>query len=246
MSRRICIEACIASVEDAIAAYEGGADRLELNMALRLDGLTPSLGLLREVKAAVPLPVIVMIRPRAFGFYYSSSEFTVMQTDIDAFLQEGIAGFAFGILTTEQEIDVPRTRQIVHQIKGVESVFHRAFDITPNPDIALNQLVDLGISRILTSGHMPTAPQGMENLRNLQQKAASRIEILPGSGVNTSNVAALLAQTGCTQIHGTFRPPIESQTLTGLDTLRAHPPQGTSKEIVREIRTIVDALKQDS
>ena len=179
MSRRICIEACIASVEDAIAAYEGGADRLELNMALRLDGLTPSLGLLRNVKAAVPLPVIVMIRPRGFGFNYSSSEFAVMQTDIDAFLQEEVAGFAFGILTAEQEIDIPRTRQIVHQIEGIESVFHRAFDVTPNSDTALNQLIDLGITRILTSGHQQTAMQGIETLKNLQQKAASRIEILP-------------------------------------------------------------------
>jgi len=242
MSRRICIEACIASVEDAIAAYDGGADRLELNMALRLDGLTPSLGLLRRVKAAVPLPVIVMIRPRGFGFRYSSSEFAVMQSDIDAFLQEGIAGFAFGILSDSQEIDIPRTRQIVQQIEGVESVFHRAFDVTPNPDTALNRLIDLGITRILTSGHMPTALQGLENLKILQQKAASRIEILPGSGVKPSNVTTLLNQTGCTQIHGTFRSPTTPTTVTGLDTLRAHPPKGTSQKIVKEIRTIVDTL----
>ena len=246
MSRRICIEACISSVEDAVAAYEGGADRLELNMALPLDGLTPSLGLVQKVKAAVPLPIIVMIRPRAFGFNYSSSEFAVMQSDIDAFLQEGIAGFAFGILTAEQEIDLPRTRRIVQQIKGVESVFHRAFDVTPNANTALNHLIDLGISRVLTSGHQPTAMEGIKMLKSLQQKAASQIEILPGSGIKPSNVAALLNQTGCTQVHGTFRPSIKPTTATGLDILRANPSKGTSKEIVNEIRSIVDALKQDS
>ena len=243
MSRRICIEACIASVEDAIAAYEGGADRLELNMALRLDGLTPSIGLVQRVKAAVPLPIIVMIRPRGFGFNYSSSEFAVMQSDIDALLEEGIAGFAFGILTAEREIDIPRTRQIVQQIKGVESVFHRAFDVTPNPETALHQLIDLGIMRILTSGHHPTAIQGIETLKILQQKASSIIEILPGSGVKASNVATLLNQTGCTQVHGTFRSPTKPTTATGLDTLRTPPPKGTSREIVSEIRSIVDTLQ---
>ena len=243
MGRRICIEACISSVEDAIAAYEGGADRLELNMALSLDGLTPSLGLLRKVKKVVPIPIIVMIRPRALGFHYSATEFSVMQSDIECFLQEGVAGFAFGILTQNHEIDLPRTTLIARQIEGVESVFHRAFDITPNASTALYQLIDLGIHRVLTSGQMQTAPEGISALKELQQQAADRIEILPGAGIKPSNVADLLTQTGCNQIHGTFRPPVPLRTFAGLDVLRADPAPGTSKEIVQNIRRITDSLE---
>lgn len=242
MRPRICIEACVASVEDAIAAFEGGADRLELNTALSLDGLTPSLGLVRQVKKAVPLPIIAMIRPRSRGFVYSEAEFSVMQADIDAFKEEGIAGCAFGILTQNHEIDIPRMRIITRQMKGLETVFHRAFDVTPNAERALESLINLGIDRILTSGHRQTAIQGAQNLKTLQLKASSRIEILPGSGIKPENVVTLLSQTACTQVHGTFRPSLSPQHLSGLDILRASPPMGTSKEIVQKIREIVDAL----
>ena len=242
MERRICIEACITTVQGAIAAYEGGADRLELNSALSLDGLTPSLGLLKEVKKAVPLPVIVMIRPRPNGFFYSASEFAVMQADIEVFLNEGVAGFAFGLLTPDYEIDLPRSRIIVQQLSGAEAVFHRAFDITPEAPQALEILIELGIDRILTSGHSPTALQGIDNLANLYKMARNRIEILPGSGIKPENASTILTHTGCTQIHGTFRAPFPSSNVSGLEALRTHPRPGTDKKIVEQIRTIVDAL----
>ena len=242
MGSRICIEACIASVQDAVAAFEGGADRLELNTALSLDGLTPSLGLLREVKKAVPLPIIVMIRPRSLGFVYSEAEFSVMQADIDAFLDEGIAGCAFGILTQNYEVDVHRSQLLVNQMNGLETVFHRAFDVTANAKQALESLIDLGIDRVLTSGHMPTAIQGTQNLKQLHHQASGRIEILPGSGIKPKNVVTLLNETACTQIHGSFRPPAATKNISGLDTLRATPREGTSKDIVHQLRTIIDRL----
>lgn len=242
MNQRICIEACIASVEDAIAAYEGGADRLELNTALSLDGLTPSIGVLRRVKEAVPLPVIVMIRPRPFGFAYSASEFEVMQQDVDAFLQEGVAGFAFGVLHADHQIDHQRVRLLVRQMEGVDKVFHRAFDITPSAKKALEVLTDLGINRVLTSGHQPTAMEGADKIKDLIVQAGGHIEILPGSGINPSNVAAILSQTGCNQIHGTFRAPYSRSTVSGMDALRISPPPGTSKAVVAKTRGIVDSL----
>lgn len=242
MAQRICIEACIASVEDAIAAFEGGADRLELNTAISLDGLTPSIGLLRSVKEAVPLPVIVMIRPRPFGFAYSADEFKVMQRDIDAFLQEDVAGFAFGILWKNGQIDVERTRMLLKQMQGTEAVFHRAFDITPTPSVALEILIDLGVDRILTSGHQATAIEGIAPLKDLLARAGQRIEVLPGSGIKPSNVARLLKETGCTQVHGTFRAPAPAPTARGMDTLRIPAPTGTSKDVVTEVRSIVDKI----
>ena len=243
MKTRICIEACIASEEDAIAAYKGGADRLELNMALSLDGLTPSLGLLRRVKAAVPLPVIVMVRPRPFNFVYSAAEFAVMQYDIDAFLQEGIAGCAVGILEADYSIDTVRIQRLSKQLNGVDIVFHRAFDITPNATEALETLVDLGITRVLTSGHQPTAPQGSEQLRRLRNQARQRIEILPGSGIKPTNVVSLLSTTGCDQIHGTFRSPSPKNKMHGLEALKAAPLPGTSQKVVAEVRKIVDKIE---
>src|SRR5580693_9290453 len=126
MSRAIKLEICTASVEDCVKAERGGADRVELNCALMLGGLTPSLGALREARAAVRLPIIAMIRPRPAGFCYSRAEFTVMQHDAETALAEKADGIAFGILTSTGEVDVRRCRQMVKLASGRQAVFHRA------------------------------------------------------------------------------------------------------------------------
>src|SRR4051794_21066209 len=140
--QRLLLEIAVASVEDALAAQGGGADRLELNAALALGGLTPSLGALLEVKAAVALPVLVMIRPRPGGFAYSDADFKVMQRDADLALQHGADGIVFGILTAEGHVDADRCRRLVRQTGARAAVFHRAFDVTPDPLAALEQLID--------------------------------------------------------------------------------------------------------
>lgn len=236
----IIIEACVASVESALEAANGGADRLELNCALELDGLTPSPGLYNEIQATVSLPVIVMIRPRSFGFVYSDAEFRAIQDDIDLLLGLGADGIAIGILNTDLTVDTHRMLEICEQVGDSELVFHRAFDVTPNTGIALEQLIDCGVNRVLTSGQAPTAPAGVAQIAKLVEQAKGRIEILPGSGINARNAAVLVHQTGCTQIHGTFRNTgIPSPTASGLDRLRIPPPPGTDAEVVSAVRQAV-------
>ena len=230
------IEACVASVASAIAAEAGGADRLELNVALELDGLTPSMGLYKKVRAACNLPIIVMIRPRSNGFLYSDTEFATMLADIDAFVAAGADGFAIGILTEQFEIDKARTQAAIARMGGRECVFHRAFDITPNMYEALETLIACGVTRVLTSAQAPTAPEGSVELKQLIEQAAGRIEILPGAGIKPNNVAQLVQASGCTQVHGTFKAPAAAQPkVSGLDVLRIPGPAETDAGVVREI-----------
>jgi copper homeostasis protein len=208
---RITVEICIASVDDAVTAAEGSADRVELNAALELGGLTPSLGTLLEVRRAVTLPVVVMARPRPGGFCYTDGEFGTLRRDIDLALEHGVDGVAFGILTERGRVDVPRCRQIVERIgsrpggRFQGAVFHRAFDFTPDPFGALDALIDLGVRRVMTSGQRQTALDGAESIATLLRRAAGRIEILPAGGIRPENAAELLARTGCDQLHASLR-----------------------------------------
>jgi copper homeostasis protein len=203
--RRILLEVCIASPEDAAAAQAGGADRLELNTALALGGLTPSLGTLAEVRQVTPLPTLAMIRPRPGGFHYGAADFRVMRRDIDLLLAHGADGIAVGVLCEDRRIDGPRCRELVRQAGPRGVIFHRAFDVTPEPFEALEQLIDLGVKRVLTSGQAPTALSGAGLIAELIRRARGRIEVLPGGGVNPATVAEVLARTGCDQVHASLR-----------------------------------------
>jgi copper homeostasis protein len=215
-ARRVLLEVCIESVADAKAAAHGGADRLELNSALALDGLTPSPGLLREVRRAVGsrIPIVAMARPRAGDFCYDDAEFRVLLRDVEWLLEEGADGIAFGILTHDGEVDLRRCRRVVRSIESTGrkrrrsfqgAVFHRAFDRTRNPFAAMEQLIDLGFRRVMTSGQQPTALCGASLLAQLIERAAGRVEILPAGGVRPSNVVSLLSGTGADQLHSSLR-----------------------------------------
>lgn len=204
--RRILLEVCVESVDDAVAAAAGGADRIELNTALSLDGLTPTPGLLVETRKSVRLPLIVMARPRAGDFCYSDSEFCVLRHDVEYALEHGADGVAFGILTADRRIDVRRCRTVARAIRdGRDLVFHRAFDVTRTPLDALEQLIDMGVRRVMTSGGRPTAADGSPLVRRLIERAAGRIEILPAGGVRPGNAFAIVNQTGCDQLHTSLR-----------------------------------------
>src|ERR1043165_63194 len=194
------LEIAIASVEDALAAQGGGANRVELNAALSLGGLTPSLGTLIEVKAAVSIPIMSMIRPRPGGFAYTDADFKVMQRDVGLAVEHGADGIVFGILTSDGRIDAIRCRTIVRQIGDRDAVFHRAFDVTPDPFEALNRLIDLGIRRVMTSGQEESAYNGSALIAELIRRAAGRIEILPAGGINRFTIADLVARTHCDQV----------------------------------------------
>ncbi len=201
----VLVEIAIASVEGAVTAAGGGADRVELNAALALGGLTPSLGSLLEVKAAVRLPVIAMARPRAAGFAYSDAEFRTLCRDAELLLAHGADGIAFGVSRSDGSVDVQRCRDVLRLIGARDAVFHRAFDVTPDPLVALDQLVDLGVRRVMTSGQAATALAGAALIAELIQRAAKRIEVLPAAGIRPGNVRDLIARTGCTQVHASLR-----------------------------------------
>jgi copper homeostasis protein len=229
MPSRILLEVCIASVEDAVTAQTAGAHRLELNAALGLGGLTPSLGTLVEVKQAVTLPVFVMLRPRPGGFCYSRAEFRVIQRDLDLVLQHGADGLVAGVLTSDGHIDEPRCRLLREQAGNVSLVFHRAFDVLPDPLQGLEQLIDLGFQRILTSGQAESAAGGAPLLAELIRRAAGRIEILPAGGINWSTVFDVLRRTGCDQVHASLRHTVFDNSTAAQSQItfgsRMNPPE---------------------
>ena len=235
--RAIQLEICTASVEDCVKAERGGADRVELNCALMLGGLTPTLGALREARAAVRLPIIAMIRPRPAGFCYSPAEFAVMQRDAEAALSEKADGIAFGILTAAGAVDVKRCRQMVKLTAGRQAVFHRAFDVVRDPLRALEQLIDLGLTRVMTSGQEASAYNGAANIAAYIRQAAGRIEILPAGGINRFTVADVIRRTSCNQVHA-------SLSTTGKDSSASGRPQvsfGGAVKQSEEQFTVTDA-----
>ncbi len=199
-SKPILLEICTGSLEDAVAAQAGGADRIELNSSLLQGGLTPSLGALIEAKQRLSIPVMCMIRPRGGGFCYSEYDLAVMERDAELAVAHGADGIVFGVLTADGEIDMPGNRRILARIGKAQPVFHRAFDVVPDPFRALEQLVDLGVRRVLTTGQEETVYNGAAMIRQLIERAAGRIEILPG-GVDTFNLNDVLERTGADQVH---------------------------------------------
>lgn len=200
----IFIEAVACSVDDCLEAEAGGANRLELCSAMMVGGLTPSLGTLVDARAATRLPIVTMIRPRAGGFHYTPREFSTMRRDAELAARHGADGLVFGILTADGRVDAARCQEFVdaaRQIGVSQTTFHRAFDVTSNPDEALLTLIDLGVTRILTSGREQTALKGAPLIRTLVARAAGRIEILPGGGIREDNVEDVIQATGLRQVH---------------------------------------------
>jgi copper homeostasis protein len=207
------LEICCGSIDDAIQAQAGGAQRIELCSALFLGGLTPSLGTLQYARERLTIPIMAMVRPRGGGFCYTDAEFATMERDAEALLANGADGIVFGILKGDGEIDLSRTRRLRDIAGNKQTVFHRAFDVTPDPFPALDQLVDLGITRILTSGQKDTVPEGADLICRLIEYAGERIEILPGGGIKPFNLADVIARTGCRQVHLTaFKSVADTST----------------------------------
>ncbi len=237
---RRLLEVAIASVDDARAAEQGGADRLELSAALALGGLTPTLGTLLEVKATVKLPVLVLIRPRAGGFAYHAAELRVLERDLDFALAHGADGIVTGVLTADGQVDVPRCRRLREQIGKATAVFHRAFDVTAEPFVALEQLIDLGFERVLTSGQETTAVDGASRLAELIRQSGGRIEILPAAGIDSSTLVEVLARTGCTQVHASLRAFREERMGPGRADLSFTRYEATNASAVAELRRLLD------
>jgi copper homeostasis protein len=195
------LEICCGSLDDAVEAAAGGADRVELCSALFLGGLTPSYGALVEAKRRLSIPVIFMARPRGGGFCYTAVEMAAMERDVEMAVAHGADGVVFGILEPDGRIDLARTRRLRSLAGPREAVFHRAFDVTPDPFRAVDELVDLGITRILTSGQCDTVWEGLPLIRRLVDYAGDRIQIMPGGGIKPYHFDDVIAKTGCRHIH---------------------------------------------
>jgi copper homeostasis protein len=198
---RVLLEICCGSLDDALEAAAGGADRVEMCSSLFHGGLTPSFGALVEAKRRLGIPVIFMARPRGGGFCYTGPEMAAMERDTEMAIAQGADGVVFGILTPEGFVDRARTRRIRDIIGGREAVFHRAFDVTPDPFRALDELVDLGITRILTSGQCDTVMEGLPLITRLVEYAGDRVQVMPGGGIRPYYFDEVIARTGCRQIH---------------------------------------------
>jgi copper homeostasis protein len=239
--KNILLEICCGSIDDAIEAEKGGADRVELCSALFLGGLTPSIGTIQEVKRRLKIPV--MVRPRGGGFCYSEAEMATMERDAEAAVDRGADGVVFGILRADGRIDAKRTERIRQLIGKRQAVFHRAFDVTPDPFRALEELVDLGITRILTSGQKDSAPEGVALIGELIERAGRRIEILPGGGIRPFNVREVVERTGCRQVHMTAWSTVRDSSTQGRPEVTfggaLHPPEDryevTDAKLVRAI-----------
>ena len=238
----IQIEICCGSYYDAVQAWKGGADRIELNSALYLGGLTPSLGTLRKVKDKTGLKIICMLRPRGAGFCYGKEDFAVMMEDAEILLENGADGLAFGCLDEDSQINVKQTEDILKVIKKYkkEAVFHRAFDCVNNVDEAIDTLISLGVDRILTSGLKNRALEGTEMIKYLQDKYGKWIEILAGSGINAENVEELIHKTGIRQIHSSCKGWNKDLTTSGQNVSFAYRSVSVAKDAESHIKEAKD------
>ena len=202
MKKRL-IEVCCGSADDVIEAWKAGADRVELNSDLFHGGLTPTVGSLRVAKRETGLPVMTMIRPREGGFCYTEAEFAVCLEDARVLLENGADGLVFGFLHADGTIDRERTKELtgIARAAGKDAVFHRAIDVVPDWRAALDTLIELGVTRVLTSGQAPDVSWGTAVVREMIAYAAGRIQILPGAGITPLSLERVLEESGADQIH---------------------------------------------
>jgi len=236
------VEAVVESVADAIAAQQGGADRVELCANLLEGGTTPSAGTIQLARERLDIGLNVMIRPRGGDFCYSDVEFEVMQRDVELAKQLRADGVVFGILDPDGAVDKGRTAQLIALARPMSVTFHRAFDMARDPYQALEDLIELGVERVLTSGQEYSVLEGLDLITDLVQKAGDRIIVMPGAGITERNIKKIVAQCTPREVHiyapasvesrmryrntqcymgGELRPPEFSLTVIDANRIRA-------------------------
>ncbi len=195
-------------------AERGGADRVELCADLAVGGVTPSEAMMERARKLLSLPVHVIIRPRAGDFFYSARELETMKRQIGSAQRLGMNGVVLGILNTDRSVDWKRTRELVEMAAPLPVTFHRAFDETPDLFAGLEAVMQTGATRLLTSGGKAKAPQALPVLAELVDRAAGRISIMPGSGIDASNAVHLIEQTGVREIHASLGSALFNDSAT--------------------------------
>lgn len=205
----VVTEVCVDSVAGAHAAARGGGDRIELCAALELGGITPSAGMLEAV--ADLLPTHVLIRCRGGDFSYDRSEIRVLAKDVELAIDRGAESVVLGALTDEGDIDLPAMVRLLGAAGDVPVTFHRAFDSVRDPLAALDDLLELGVDRLLTSGAAATAIEGADLIAELVRRSGPDLTVLPGGGITPQNAAALVIATGARELHFSARTEVASR-----------------------------------
>jgi copper homeostasis protein len=237
----VILEIAANSVASALAAQEGGAGRVELCTALELGGLTPSYAQIALAREKLTIPLYVLIRPRAGDFLYNDLECETMLRDIEACAKVGCDGVVLGVLDADGHVDMPRCRSMISVAGNMGVTFHRAFDLTRDPLAALEDVLELGCERVLTSGAHASAIDGAGLIRQLMYVAAGRIVVMPGAGVNVGNIGELMAMTGASEFHASAKRQRSSGMrwqLLGLTDMQG----GEWQSDVEEVRAISAAL----
>lgn len=243
------LEICVDSVESAIAAQRGGAQRVELCSALSEGGLTPSIGLIREVRKTIDIGVYVMIRPRGGDFLYSDEELAIMREDIVQAAASGASGVVFGLLNSDSDIDVERTKQLIEVARPLEVTFHRAIDMSRDPEAAVAEVIKTGADRVLTSGGAQSALLGATRLERMIRSADGKIQVMVCGGVRAESVRQIVRSTGATQFHAALRQEIGSKVMHRPKSIHlgASAPDDYSHKVVVaadviKLRAALDAL----
>ena len=239
-------EICANSVASCIAAQEGGADRVELCSGIPEGGTTPSFGMIRKARASIDIGLNVIIRPRGGDFLYTPDEVEEMVHDIKAAKELGADGLVFGCLTKEGNVDKEAMSILMEASEGLPVTFHRAFDHCADPMQALEDIIDLGCVRILTSGCRPTAMQGASLLSQLVNASGDRIIIMPGCGVNEGNIAEIARLSGAREFHFSAREPVESGMIFRNPDVAMgseEDPYGTVRTTAARVAATINSLK---
>lgn len=205
------LECCVDSVESAINAKKGNADRLELCSNLIIGGTTPTLALFKQIRETVEIPIHVLIRPRFGDFLYSLYESDIMIKEIDMFRDAGADGIVIGCLNADGELAVPELKELIAHAGNMRITLHRAFDMCKSPFKAMEEAKNLGIHSILTSGQESSCLKGIDLLRRLSQEADSSIAIMAGAGIDETAVRTLLEETSVTSFHMSGKKIVESE-----------------------------------
>lgn len=225
------------------AAIAGGANRIELCAALDVGGLTPPPGMI-ALAARAPIPVYAIIRPRAGSFVYDADNEAAMMADIDAVRAAGLAGVVIGASRPDMTLDMPLLKRLMAQSQGLGVTLHRAFDLVPDPFEALEQAIELGVERVLTSGLKVSGPEGIDMLTMLVERAGDRVSIMPGGGINIATVERVVRETGVHEVHSSCRRPVEGKDKRAVAFgFQAPVSHEISSEIVRQMRGLLDELE---
>ena len=239
------LEICADSVESAVNAQAGGADRVELCNSLSEGGTTPSSGTISSARDNLTIDLHVIIRPRSGDFLYTDPEYDIMRRDIEICGEYGVNGIVIGILRQDGEIDVEHTAKLIDLASPMTTTFHRAFDMCSDPFRGLQDVISAGASRLLTSGQRNRAAEGTELISKLVRKAGSKIIIMPGSGLNGSNIADIARSTGAVEFHLSGRKIMESGMIFRREGISMGEITELSKKVAdpQKIKNIIDILK---